>query len=83
MFGVASKSQSITKQSGHLLRIKAARTNMHSIPSKLLQVYIHKGTELERHIEPYQRILMFFARTQVPHKWDSPVYWFKYRQRAA
>jgi uncharacterized C2H2 Zn-finger protein len=42
MFGVASKSQSITKQTGHLLRIEAARTDMQSVPSKPLQAYMHE-----------------------------------------
>ena len=83
MFGVASKSQSITKQTGNLLRIEAARTDIQSIPSKPLQAYMHESTELERHVEPYQRILMFFARTQAPHKWNSPIYRFKRRQRMA
>ena len=83
MLGVASKSQSITKQTGHLLRIEAARTDMQSIPSKPLQAYMHEHAELERHVEPYQRVLMFFARTQVPHEWESPAYRFNRRQRVA
>jgi len=83
ILGVASKSQSITKQTGHLLRIEAARTDMQSIPSKPLQAYMHEHAELERHVEPYQRVLMFFARTQVPHEWESPAYRFNRRQRVA
>jgi hypothetical protein len=83
MLGVASKSQNITKQTGHLLRIEAARTDMQSIPSKPLQAYMHESTDLERHVDPYQRILMFFARTQARHEWNSPVYRFSRRQRAA
>lgn len=79
MFGVAHKSQSITKQTGHFLRIEAARTDMHTIPSKPLQAYMHDSTELERHVEPYQRVLMFFARTQAPHVWHSPGYRFSRR----
>jgi hypothetical protein len=44
---------------------------------------MHQDAELERHVEPCQRILMFFARTQVPHEWESPAYRFNRQQRAA
>lgn len=49
---VAQKSQSITKQAGHLLRIEAARNDMQTIPTKPLQAYMHADTELERHVDP-------------------------------
>ncbi|KAJ6126132.1 hypothetical protein N7471_010625 [Penicillium samsonianum] len=63
------------------VRCEAARTDMQSNHAKPLQAYMHESTELERHVEPYQRILMFFARTQAPHEWNSPIYRFKRRQR--
>ena len=81
VLGVASKSQNITKRTGHLLRIEAARTDMEKIPSKPLQAYMKADDELERHVDPWRRILMFFARTQVQHDWISPVYRFSKRQR--
>jgi superfamily II DNA or RNA helicase len=83
MLRVASKSQSVTRRTGHLVRIEAARTDLQSFPAKPLQAYMHQDAELERHVEPCQRILMFFARTQVPHEWESPPYRFNRRQRAA
>ncbi|OKP11117.1 hypothetical protein PENSUB_3487 [Penicillium subrubescens] len=83
MLGVARKSQSITQRTGHLLRIEAARTDIEKIPSKPLQAYMKADEELERHVDPWRRILMFFARTQVRHDWNSPVYRFSKRQRKA
>ncbi|KAJ9480835.1 hypothetical protein VN97_g12688, partial [Penicillium thymicola] len=35
---------------------------------------------IQRHVEPWQRILVFFARTQQPHNWRSPRYQFTPRQ---
>ncbi|KAJ5443114.1 hypothetical protein N7445_004865 [Penicillium cf. griseofulvum] len=35
---------------------------------------------IQRHVEPWQRILVFFARTQQPHDWHSPQYQFTPRQ---
>ena len=52
VLGVASKSQNITKRTGHLLRIEAARTDIEKIPSKPLQAYMKADDELERHVDP-------------------------------
>ncbi|KAJ5551266.1 hypothetical protein N7461_005964 [Penicillium sp. DV-2018c] len=83
VLGVARKSQSITKRTGHFVRVEAARTDMATVPSKPLQEYMETVDELERHIDPWRRILMFFARTQVRHDWNSPVYRFSKQQRTA
>jgi hypothetical protein len=81
MLGVASESQNITQRTGHLLRIEAARTDMEKIPSKPLQAYMKADDELERHVDLWCRILIFFARAQVQHDWNSPGYRFNKRQR--
>jgi hypothetical protein len=36
-----------------------------------------------KHSVPWQQVLMFFARTQVPHEWNSPKYLFTRRQQRA
>jgi hypothetical protein len=36
---------------------------------------------IQRHVYPWQQVLTFFARTQLPHDWKSPGYDFTARQR--
>jgi hypothetical protein len=80
--GVARISQRITKQTGHLIRIEAARTEKDQSPHQPLQAYMDEE-QIQRHVEPWQQVLMFFARTQVDHDWPSPPYRFTPRQRRA
>jgi hypothetical protein len=79
MEGVARISQRITKQTGHMIRAEAARLEKDEIPHKPLLAYMDEE-QIQRHVEPWQQILMFFARTQVAHDWRSPRYCFKKRQ---
>jgi hypothetical protein len=73
-------SQQITRASGFLVRIEAARTQKADSPYKPLLAYM-KEAEIKDHIEPWQRILMFFVRTQQPHDWTSPPYKFTEKQQ--
>lgn len=82
MDGVARISQRITKQTGQMIRIEAARTEKDQSPHQPLQAYMDEG-QIQRHVEPWQQVLMFFARTQVEHDWQSPPYRFSPRQRRA
>lgn len=75
-------SQQTTAQVGHLNRVEAHRTDFQSMPHQPLQAYMDEESII-RHIQPWQQILMFFARTQVAHEWTSPVYRFTTRQRRA
>jgi hypothetical protein len=59
---LAIVSQQITRASGFLVRIEAARTQKADSPYEPLLAYM-KEAEIKDHIEPWQRILMFFART--------------------
>ena len=79
MEGVARISQRITKQTGQMIRAEAARLEKDEIPHKPLLAYMDEE-QIQRHVEPWQQILMFFARTQVAHDWRSPRYCFKKRQ---
>jgi hypothetical protein len=38
---------------------------------------------IQKHVEPWRQILMFFVRTQAPHDWKSPQYQFTKGQRHA
>ncbi|KAJ5571339.1 hypothetical protein N7535_004999 [Penicillium sp. DV-2018c] len=83
ILSLARKTQSVTKRTGRLLRTEAARTDRDRTPSKPLQAYMQMETQLKKHIDPWRRILMFFARTQVHHDWNSPYYRFTTGQRKA
>lgn len=77
---LAQVSQRIAKASGHILRIEIARTKQAESPHDPLMAYM-RDVDIHRHVEPWQRILMFFARTQVDHEWESPSYEFTERQQ--
>ena len=76
---LAIVSQQITRASGFLVRIEAARTQKADSPYEPLLAYM-KEAEIKDHIEPWQRTLIFFARTQQPHEWESPPYEFTSQQ---
>jgi hypothetical protein len=66
---LATVSQEIAKACGHLLRIDVARTMKDESPHKPLLAYLDTTT-IKRHVQPWQEIMMFFARRQV---------WFPFR----
>jgi hypothetical protein len=61
---LASVSQEIAKACGHLLRIDVVRTTKDESPHKPLLAYLD-ATAIQKHVAPWQQIMMFFARTQV------------------
>ena len=61
---LATVSQDIAKACGHLLRIDVARTMKDESPHKPLLAYLDTTT-IKKHVQPWQEIMMFFARTQV------------------
>jgi hypothetical protein len=61
---LATASQEVAKACGHLLRIDIARTTKHESPHSPLLAYLHPA-DVQKHVAPWQRIMMFFARTQV------------------
>lgn len=79
MGSVAATSQRVTKHCGHFARVEAARTEQHESPFTPLLAYMDEAN-IQLHAEPWQRILVFFARTQQPHDWQSPRYQFTARQ---
>lgn len=64
MARLAKVSQDIAKSCGHLLRIDIARTMKDESPHSPLLAYLN-AAGIQKHVEPWQQILMFFARTQV------------------
>lgn len=77
---VTYRSQRVTALTGHTIRIAAIRVQRDQLPHKPLQAYMDADS-IQRHCLPWQQILMFFARTQIPHQWKSPPYHLTRRQR--
>ncbi|KAJ5738982.1 hypothetical protein N7533_011766 [Penicillium manginii] len=77
---LASVSQEIAKACGHLVRIDVVRTMKDESPHKPLLAYLD-ATAIQKHVAPWQQIMMFFARTQIEHDWESPKYSFTPRQQ--
>jgi hypothetical protein len=64
------------------VRLEAIRTEKHQTRYQPLQPYIDKEA-IVKHTQPWQQVLMFFARTQKEHAWKSLQYQFRRQQREA
>src|SRR5437762_2154024 len=83
MDGLARFSQaSVIDRIGVFVRLEAIRTEKHQTRYQPLQPYMDEKSIVE-HARPWKQILMFFARTQRQHEWNSPKYRFTRRQREA
>jgi superfamily II DNA helicase RecQ len=83
MEGLARVSQaSVINRTGIFVRMEAIRTEKHQTRYTPLQAYMDDKSIKERS-RPWKQILMFFARTQREHRWDSPRYRFTQQQREA
>ena len=83
MDGLARFSQaSVVDRIGVFVRMEAIRTEKHQTRYQPLQPYMDEKS-IGEHARPWKQILMFFARTQREHEWESPKYRFTRRQREA
>jgi hypothetical protein len=83
MAGLTRFSQtSAIERVGVFVLLEAIRTEKHQTQYKPLQPYMDKEA-IVKHTRPWQQVLMFFARTQKEHRWKSPQYRFRRRQREA
>ena len=80
MEGLIRHSQIIVSRTGHQLRLEAIRTEKHQNQHRPLESYMDPET-IVKHMRPWQQVMMFFARTQINHDWESPGYGFTPRQR--
>jgi hypothetical protein len=80
MDGLIRHSQQAVMRVGHQLRLEAIRTEKQQNQHRPLQAYMDHET-IVKHMRPWQQVMMFFARTQVEHDWESPGYGFTPRQR--
>lgn len=77
---VVRKSQRTVQHCGVAIRMEAARTQQTELPYRPLLGYMDEDSIMKR-VYPWQQVLTFFARTQMPHSWASPPYDFTPRQR--
>ncbi|RHZ43061.1 uncharacterized protein CDV56_100768 [Aspergillus thermomutatus] len=77
---VAHKSQRSVQRCGQAIRVEAVRSEKGQTPYRPLLAYMNKAT-IKKHVQPWQQILAFIARTQAPHDWASPKYGMTARQR--
>src|SRR4051812_34506091 len=83
MDGLARFSQaSVIERIGVFVALEAIKTEKHQTRYQPLQPYMDEKSIVE-HVRPWKQMLMFFARTQREHEWDSPKYRFTRRQREA
>ncbi|KAA8651125.1 uncharacterized protein ATNIH1004_000003 [Aspergillus tanneri] len=80
MEGVVRKSQWTVQHTGQAIRIEAVRSEKGQTPYRPLQVYMDADS-VAKHVQPWQQILAFIARTQAPHPEKRPPYGMTPRQR--
>ncbi|KAJ5567849.1 hypothetical protein N7535_007155 [Penicillium sp. DV-2018c] len=84
MAAVARMSQKLCAdvRVGRNILVDAARVERNKTPAQPLRAIMDENA-IAQHCVAWQQVLMFFARTQVPHHWRSPRYSFTPQQRAA
>ncbi|KAH2514652.1 hypothetical protein KXW40_007178, partial [Aspergillus fumigatus] len=78
---VACKSQQTVQHCGQAIRVEAVRSEKGQTPHQPLLAYIDEAA-IQKHMQPWQQILAFIARTQAPHDWASPPYGMTTWQRS-
>ena len=82
MAQLVQKSQQTVQHCGHAIRIEAVRTETSQTPHRPLMAYMNPE-QIQKHIQPWQQVLGFIARTQTdwPWKGQKPEYGMTARQR--
>lgn len=77
---IVRKSQQTVQHTGQAIRVEAVRSEKRQTPYCPLQTYMDADS-IAKHIQPWQQILAFIARTQVPQEGKCPVYRMTPQQR--
>jgi hypothetical protein len=77
---VAHKSQRTVQHCSQAIWVEAVRSEKGQTPYWLLLAYMDEAA-IQKHVRPWQQILVFIARMQAPHDWISPKYGMTARQR--
>ena len=64
---------SVIHSVGVFVRLEAIRTEKHQTRYQPLQPYMD-AEGMAKYSRPWKQVLMFVARTQAPHEWESPRY---------
>ncbi|KAF9890012.1 hypothetical protein FE257_006692 [Aspergillus nanangensis] len=78
---VVRRSQQTVRYCGAAIRMEAVRNQAGRLPYQPLMAYLD-GDDIQKHIQPWQQVLAFIARTQHPQDWAYPQYDLTARQRA-
>lgn len=81
MYSLACVCQRVTRLTGHSLRVEAARVEPGKRPSQPLKAYMTED-RMKQYVEPWQQILVFFARTKATPYARDPQYRFSRTQQA-
>jgi hypothetical protein len=73
---------SVIHRVGVFVRLEAIRTEKHQTRYQPLQPYMD-AEGMVKYSRPWKQVLMFVARTQAPHEWESPRYRLTETQTAA
>jgi superfamily II DNA/RNA helicase len=79
MTEVAQLSQNTVSKAGVFVRMEAVRTEKHQTRFMPLETY-WDADAVNRRVQPWRQMLMFFVRTQKEHDWRSPPYRFTAEQ---
>lgn len=84
MVSLARTSQQIAHASGELVRMEVVRQEEGQLPKRPLHAYLRQD-DIATHVDPWQKILLFFARTTLladdPEAPSLPSYNFTLEQR--
>ncbi|KAE8371008.1 hypothetical protein BDV26DRAFT_299200 [Aspergillus bertholletiae] len=78
--GVVRKSQWTVQHTGQAIRVEAVRSEKGQTPYRPLQAYMD-ADNVVKHVQPWQQIVVFIARTQLAQEGKRPVYRITPRQR--
>ncbi|KAL4777910.1 hypothetical protein BJX76DRAFT_363253, partial [Aspergillus varians] len=70
MAQLVRKSQQTVTRCSHAIRIEAVRTETSQTPYRPLLAYMHSD-QIEKHVQPWQQVLGFIARTQMGFAWKG------------
>ncbi|KAE8371107.1 hypothetical protein BDV26DRAFT_299098 [Aspergillus bertholletiae] len=77
---VVRKSQWTVQHTGQAIRVEAVQSEKGQTPYRPLQAYIDADSVV-KHVQPWQQIVVFIARTQLAQEGKRPVYGMTPRQR--
>jgi superfamily II DNA helicase RecQ len=82
MMSHCQRTAATSSHVGHFVRMEAVRTELHQTRYQPLQPYMDRK-EIGEYGRPWKQMVVFIARTQRRHRWESPPYRLTGSQRKA